>query len=185
MAAEISAESKLSRAMLFVVLGSAALFFGAVSAIGYSAQLRSGAQQASPIQALALLVTGALIDFIGASIMYEGFGMLHSMGTVYDLGRYGTVVQLLSAVLIASGFYLMVFSSSGTAGVLGSGFFVAGYLIGAVCASPVGTAFYGIGKRHDSTLVKSGAVLYVLVPLIGPLVLYLGLKSLINKAERP
>lgn len=72
MSAEISAESKLSRAMLFVVLGSAALFFGAVSAIGYSAQLRSGAQQASPIQALVLLVTGALIDFIGASIMYEG-----------------------------------------------------------------------------------------------------------------
>ncbi len=169
------------KAVLFVIVGSVIVLLGGFVVIGYATQIESTASPAILILALLLLSVGAIIDIIGALWVFDGFKMMKPVCRIYSIGQYGALAQLTAGVLMAAGFYIIIFSNRAAAYLLGSGFALVGYAIGAACALPVGIAFYQLGKRYNVLTVKVGASMYVVIPVIGPLVLYLGLKKIADR----
>ncbi len=168
---------KLRNAMLLVIVGSVILFFGVLSVLVYSTQIKGHVYSALAIPLL-LLIAGGVIVFLGALDIYGGFKAMQSADRIYDFGEYGALAQFTASILLIIGFYLLVFSNGASAELLGSEFTLVGYIIGAICASPVGIAFHKLGKKYNSGLVKYGSLGYVLIPIAGPLILYFGLNEI-------
>lgn len=180
-AGDKSAVLKLRRAMLLSALGSVILLLGVFAILGYHNQIKNDLYSADTVIPLLLLTIGAVITLLSAVNSYGGFKIMQNIDRIYNIGRYGSVVQFTEAILLAVGFYLIIFSESSPVQILGLGFTLAGYALGAVCAMPVGIAFYKLGEKYDGSVVKYGAVTYVLIPVIGPTVLYFGLGGIISK----
>ena len=171
---------KLIKATMLIVVGSIVLLFGVTAAIFYSQQIKINIESFGAVVSLILLFIGAIIELTGASDLYVGFGKIDGVSKVYDLGRYGALAQITASLLLTMGFYFIVFSSNAAEHLLGSGFAFTGYVIGIACAVPVGIAFYSLGKKYGSGIMKSGAVAYVLIPIVGPFILYLGLNGVMH-----
>ncbi len=172
---------KLRKAMLLYILGFVILFFGIWTSIGYSNQIKDNISSANPAISIILLSAGAIIILLGASNVYVSFKMMQSIDKIYDIGRYGDLIQYAGSILLILGLYCVIFSSSLSLQRLGPIFTLTGYLIGFIGTLPVAMAFYKLGERHKAFVVRLGAVAYFLLPIIGPLVLYFGLKEINNK----
>lgn len=172
---------KLRKAMLLYVFGFIILFFGIWASFGYSNQIKNNVSSSSPIIPVFLLSVGAVIVLLGASDVYVSFKMMRHIDKIYNLGRYGDVVQYTGSILLILGLYSIIFSTNASLQHLGPEFTFMGYLIGFIGTLPVAMAFYKLGKRHKIFLMRVGAVAYFLFPIIGPLVLYFGLNKIIDK----
>lgn len=172
---------KLRKAMLFIILGSVILLLGVLVTLGYSNQIKNNFSYSDLIIPLLLLLIGGATALLGTLDVYRGFTMMEYIGKVYDIGRYGALAQFAESILLIAGVYLIIFSGSLPERILGSGFTLTGYIIGLICAFPVGIAFYKLGERYRVPAVRRGAIVYILLPVIGPLLLYFGLKEILGK----
>ena len=169
---------KLRKAMLFIIVGSIILSLGVLNVIAYSAQIKQHIYSGL-VMPLLLLLVGGIAVFVGALDIYGGFRIMQDIDKMYDFGKYGAVAQFTASILLIMGFYILVFSNSASSLLLGSSFTLIGYVIGAMCAVPVGMAFHKLGEKYKSGTIKYGSFGYVLLPGIGPLMLYIGLNDLI------
>lgn len=171
---------KLRNAMLFIILGSVILSLGVLAVLAYSIQIK-GHVYSDLVIPLLLLLAGGVIVFLGALDIYRGFKVMQNIDRTYDFGEYGALAQFTASILLIIGFYLLVFSDNTSVELLGSGFTLVGYVIGAICASPVGIAFHKLGEKYNSSVVKYGSFGYILLPIIGPLILYFGLNEIATR----
>ncbi len=167
----------LLRALLLIVCGSLILLLGTIVAAYYSIYIGHNIISGYSAAPLMLLLIGVGLVLFGASNLYKGFGRMHDIGNTYEMGRYGSIVQLAASILLTVGFYLIIFSGSSKQ-TLGSEFAIVGYILGYACAVPVGAAFRKLGQEYDESITKFGAVVYVLIPIIGPSILYFGLSRI-------
>ncbi len=172
-----TAIQKLKRGILLVIIGSVILFLGAAAVSFYSVQIRNNLVSVYSAVSLLILIIGAAIDLMSTPNIYAGFKIMEHTDKGYILGMYGVLLQIIASVLLTLGFYFIIFNGASDL-PLGFGFAIVGYTIGAACSTPIGLAFYRLGERYDVTKAKYRAAAYVLLPIIGPIILYFGLKKI-------
>ncbi len=172
---------KLRRALLLYILGFTLLFLGAWASLVYSNQIKSNISSASPVIAVFFLTLGAIATLVGTSNLFAGFKAIRPVDKIYDIGIYGALIQFASSILFVLGLYFVIFSSSISLQQLGPELTFAGYLIGFAGALPVAIAFYKLGKRYKVLMIRVGAAVYFVLPIVGPLMLYFGLKEIVDE----
>ena len=117
-----------------------------------------------------IIVGSSAIGQAATLMMARGFGELRSLDPRFKIGRTGSIVAFVS-FLISSIFlnplfmglsYLLIFI---------------GYIL-------LGIGYYRIGKAYSSDVLKVGAILLILIPVIGLILNVIGLHSIIGRVKR-
>ena len=194
---DTSGIGKLRTAMLLYLIGS---ILGIVGYIyGVSQALGGGAVPvtsnfAALIPYLAIFIIGLVLAILAVFYMRSGFSILARSNSNYKLGATGALLDLIGIILVVLAVIvifvslLSLSSASPSSGLSAVGVGIGGSLaalalfgIGGLLAF-VGTillvvGFYRIGSDSNSGIVKAGAILYLLIPFIGVILLYIGLKD--------
>ncbi|HUC38894.1 MAG TPA: DUF973 family protein [Candidatus Acidoferrum sp.] len=194
---------KLRTAMLIYLIGALLGVVGSFS--GLSPALSGASLGATPspsalVPYLAILVVGGIIALVALITMRSGFKMMASSNNTYGIGATGTLLQLIGiifvviAVILLIVTYLSASSASSVGGaaltVLGGsaaslGLIGLGGLLGFIGAILVLIGFWRIGSSFNNTLIKVGAIFFILFSLLGVILLYLGLRDIGRGSKGP
>ncbi len=141
----------------------------------------SGLQPALAFGSLGILVivagVGVVLALVSIILLFRGFRMLKAKSAGIGIGATGILLEIVGVVL---GGILSSLSSLGAGGVYAL-IGIIGYIIAFIGAIIVLVGFWRIGSAYDSTLLKVGAVLYLLISIVGVILLYIGLGDAIKK----
>jgi len=124
-------------------------------------------------------------------MLRRGFMALKAMSSKYGIGSTGATLQAVAyGILIAALAAPMVTAilSLNPLGIVYSlGALIVlvavGTLIGLVGAILVAVSFFRLGSDNEDALVKVGGVLFIIVPILGSVMLYVGLGRIIRRLK--
>ena len=191
---------KLRKAMLVYLVGFLVTVVGYF--LGFAPLLAAGSSHSSLASTASLLIfvsvmiVGIIVTIVALLLIRSGFKMLATTDSGYGIGALGALLELiglafffLAAVVALVGLASLSSSTSGFgalaafAGTLLAmlGLFALGALLAFIGVVLILVAFWRVGSKNNSSLIKIGAIFYLLFGLIGVLLLYIGLGELEKK----
>jgi len=132
---------------------------------------------------IALVILGLVVGIVGAVMLRRGFMALKAMSSKYGIGSTGATLQAVAYGILIAALAAMVTAilSLNPLGIAGSyTLYSLGALIELVGAILVAVSFFRLGSDNEDALVKVGGVLFIIVPILGSVMLYVGLGRIIR-----
>lgn len=161
---------------------------------------------------IVLLMVGVIIQIYAVFNIRQGFKILKSNDPDYGIGATGALLELIGFAISAVAVVILLvgvaslvssFSSAvsgaSTSTVIGAGiaafagvavlflafigFLVIAGIIAFIGAILVGVGLFKIGSKYGDGLTQIGGILYIIIPLIGVILLYIGLGGVIKSGK--
>lgn len=174
----------LRNAMLFYLIGGILAIFALVLGLG-SILLGSAAAGATgalggALIAVVMILVVVVLEFISTIMMIIGIIELKNANKNYAIGFYGVILQFIAIILILIPVIASLLAGSLAAAGIGIFAFLIAALLSFVGAILVIIMFWRLGSDYNIDLVKIGGVLYLFIPPIGAILLYLGLNKMVK-----
>lgn len=128
-----------------------------------------------------VFVVGIILEITALLWARSGFKLLRAVNGSYGIGVLGNTIIIIGAVLVVVAAAILL-----TAGLYGTLIGLVIWVLAAILAL-VGiiltmVALYRIGRSNDSAVVQIGAILYLLISIVGVILLIIGLRELSRKS---
>ena len=140
-----------------------------------------GAAMVYIIPGMIAAIVGYVLSLIAVFLLRSGFKSISSSNRSYGIGTTGALLQLIGFFMflvgfIAFGALLFVSPGAAIAGSFGMLALVAvGGIISFIGAIMALVGFWRLGSANNSALIQVGAILYLIFPFLGAILLLVGL----------
>ena len=179
---------KLRTGNLLLILAPILITVGTVSGLaGFGFLFGGNTLAGAGFSALGFLALVGELMLLGAVYMFmKGFGILRDVDPELGIGRTGSMLVLVAAILMILGFIIVLAATMAVglagafAGVILFPLAMLLYFIGIIMTA---IGFYRVGSKYGEGLVKVGGILLIFYTLafIGAILNYIGLGSIIRK----
>ncbi len=130
---------------------------------------------------IVLKAIGLVIILFAFWYLYNGFKSLKASRFPNDAGRTGIIGVTIQVIGVVISFVSVILTGFAAGTVAELGVAAAGGIIAFVGAIFTMLAFYKVGSNYNSTIVKVGGILFLLINFVGDILLFIGLDEITKK----
>ena len=191
---------KLRSSMLVYLIAEILIIAGSWSGLlpRLSRRVAGTPNVAGIIVYLVVLAIGLALGIVGLLFMRSGFKILQKSNERYSIGTTGTLVEIIGAIIVGVAIVFLIagVASAGSITTMGHQAGAALNILGAIILLVVGgitvfvgailamIGFFRVGEAYRSDTIKVGAILYLIITIVGVILLFIGLWDIESKGRK-